>query len=104
MFISFSFEIQVSNHFPSPLEKVHSSFLEILVNDFAEDIEYHDPWVGKFEMISEGLSAFVDQIRNKGYIVVYNVLFHFHFLLEFLLHLLVFLLDTYLVLLLPFVL
>ena len=55
-------------------------------------------------MISEGLSAFVDQIRNKGDVVVYNVLFHFHFLLEFLLHLLVFLFNAYLVLLLSFVL
>lgn len=81
-----------------------SSFLEIFVNNFAEDIEHHDPWVGKFKMIGEGLSAFVDQIRNKGDVVVYNVLLDLHFLLEFLLHLLIFLFNAYLVLLLTFVL
>ena len=55
-------------------------------------------------MIGEGLSAFVDQIRNKGDVVVYNVLLDLHFLLEFLLHLLIFLFNAYLVLLLTFVL
>ena len=55
-------------------------------------------------MIGESLGAFVDQIRNKGNVVVDDVLLNFHFLLKFLLHLLVFLFDTNLVLLLAFVL